>query len=171
MSDAARLFARTWLLPLMAASLFFGHATGMADAADADLAPIELETDRVEDVREGHVTLRWQPLEIADGYEVLDADGRVVFQGVASEAFLSGLPDGEHSFQVRGSDAQGTVVARADRPIVVVVKHWPLSQAIVLFVVGLIVVLAVMSVLLRGAAERGIDSPPRRPAKLQGREL
>jgi hypothetical protein len=162
--DAAEFPARTWLLPLLAASLFFGHATRMADGADADAVPIEVETDRFDEVREGHVTLRWQRLEIAAGYEVLDADGRVVYQGVASEAFLSGLPDGEHSFVVRGIDAEGAVVARADEPIVVVVKHWPLSQAIALFVVGLIVVLSVMIVLLRGAAERGMNVVAERSA-------
>ncbi len=135
----------------------------MADGADA--VAIEVETDRVDQVREGHVTLRWQRLEIAAGYEVLDEDGRVVYQGVAGEAFLSGLPDGEHSFLVHGIDAEGTVVARAEEPIVVVVKHWPLSQAIALFIVGLIVVLAVMGVLLRGAAEGGVNVAAERSAE------
>jgi len=141
------------VLPSLAAWIFFGCACCTAGVASADVLPIEVESDRVDDVREGHVTLRWKRLESVVGYEVIDSEGRVVYQGVAGEAFLSGLPDGEHPFRIRGIDADGQVIAEATTPILVVVKHWPLSQAIVLFLIGLFVVVAMMAVILRGAAD------------------
>ena len=159
MSDDAKFNLWTATLSLIAAALLFGCVSSTAGAADADLLPITVKTQRLQDVREGHVTLRWERREGVAGYEVLDQDGRMIYQGVASEAFLSGLPDGEHQFVVRGIDSEGRTIAQADAPIVVEVKHWPLAQALVLFVIGLVVVLSVMGVILRGMADRGFASP------------
>lgn len=119
----------------------------------AQRVAIPVETTEFPDVREGHVLLQWENVPQASSYEVRDPEGRVFYQGVASEAFLSGLPDGEHRYTVRGLDDEGVWVAQSEQPIVVTVTHWPLLPALALFAVGCIVVICIMSVIIRGADE------------------
>lgn len=120
---------------------------------------IPVETTEFPDVREGHVLLQWENVPQASSYEVRDPEGRVFYQGVASEAFLSGLPDGEHRYTVRGLDDEGVWVAQSEQPIVVTVTHWPLLPALALFAVGCVVVICIMSVIIRGADEPTASSP------------
>lgn len=132
------------------------------DSAQRDSAQrvaIPVETTEFSDVREGHVLLQWENVPQASSYEVRDPEGRVFYQGVASEAFLSGLPDGEHRYTVRGLDDEGVWVAQSEQPIVVTVTHWPLLPALALFAVGCIVVICIMSVIIRGADEPTASSP------------
>ncbi|TWT93505.1 hypothetical protein Pla100_40230 [Neorhodopirellula pilleata] len=122
-----------------------GPPGGDEPAGSQPIPPIVWTRSRFENVREGYQSLTWEPLPIeADvTYEVVDESDNVFYRGGLPEAFISGLPDGEHTFEVRAwtTNAYGDVVliAASDTPAVVLVDHWPMSQAWILLGVGAIV--------------------------------
>ncbi len=113
-------------------------------------APLEFTVDHFADVREGHVTLDWNPIDAAEVYSVTDERSVEVFRGATPQAFVSGLPNGEHVFTVAAIDGQGQVLAQSPVPATVTVQHWPLSVALGLFACGFVVLVAVISVLVWG---------------------
>lgn len=117
----------------------------------ASLSPLVFAETQIDDAREGHATLTWTTLAQASTYRVSDADGSVLYSGAFPQAFVSGLEDGKHLFSVVALDATGHLIAKSQVPAVVMVKHWPLAQALVLFAIGAIVFLALVIVLAYGA--------------------
>lgn len=110
------------------------------------------------DVHEGYVSLQWSDLlqhrPRAANYIVYDQDDVVVYRGSLPMAFVSGLPDGEHRFRVEALDAQGNVFARSEEPARVIVEHWSLFQAMLLFAIGLIVFLVLVAVIVHGTLRK-----------------
>lgn len=151
------------LLPLRLAAIllgqaltFFGHpspgsAQGTDDSKLAPIqqdpvqqapiqqAPINWEQDRFEDVREGYQLLQWNAIADAARYEVTDADDVSYFVGAQNEAFISGLPDGEHVFRVLAFSRDGVLIGECESPAVIVVRHWPITYAYVLLSFGAVV--------------------------------
>lgn len=120
-------------------------------------ASLKFTVDNFADVREGYVTLDWNAVEAATEYSVTDERSVEVFRGATPQAFVSGLPDGQHAFTVAALDGQGQVLAQSPTPATVTVQHWPLSVALSLFFCGFVVLVAVISVLIwgtRNAASR-----------------
>ncbi|QEG39206.1 hypothetical protein [Roseimaritima ulvae] len=113
-------------------------------------ATLEFTVDQFDDVREGHVTLDWTAVDAATVYSVTDERNVEVFRGTTPQAFVSGLPDGQHVFTVAAMDGQGQVLVQSPTPAVVTVKHWSLGMALSLFVCGFVVLLAVVGVLVLG---------------------
>ncbi len=112
---------------------------------------LHFDETRIDDAREGHATLTWNALDGASTDRVRDAAGRLLYSGVFPQAFVSGLEDGEHRFSVSAIDAAGQTIATSRSRAQVVVKHWPLSQALLLFAIGGMVFIALVVVLIYGA--------------------
>lgn len=76
------------------------------------------------------------------------AAGRTEYRGPDTATQLSGLPDGDYVYRLR-------VVKPApspwSEPVTVEVRHHPLSRALGFFTVGLIVFLATVILIMRGA--------------------
>ncbi|WP_145082345.1 hypothetical protein [Aureliella helgolandensis] len=117
------------------------------------LAVPEIEFDQRQFplVREGYLSLKWQPVESATTYAVIDDEQREVYRGVWNSAFLSGLGDGEYAFHVEAYDAAGGRLAQTSVPAQVKVEHWPLAQAMTLFAIGLILFVLLLVVIAGGA--------------------
>ncbi|MCB2073823.1 MAG: hypothetical protein H6917_18780 [Novosphingobium sp.] len=75
------------------------------------------------------------------------ADARPIYLGTNHAHFLSGLADGSYYLRLRGED--GSLSA----PIELSVRHQSLQRALWLALVGLIVALAVVAAVLRGAPD------------------
>ncbi|MCM2371506.1 hypothetical protein [Aporhodopirellula aestuarii] len=115
------------------------------------VAEIVLVQARFDNVREGYQSLQWNEIEGANRYQVLDSDGNSYYEGGLPEAFISGLPDGEHTFVVQAFSVDEVLVGVTGQPAVIVVNHWPMSQAWASFGVGLIVFLAMIGLIGVGA--------------------
>lgn len=127
----------------------------VATSATPTVPPITWTQARFENVREGYQALSWEPVPPpANGafsfeganevvYEVADLSGNVFYRGGLPEAFISGLPDGEHAFEVRALTetpaGEESMIAASRTPAVVSVNHWPMSQAWALLGVGAII--------------------------------
>lgn len=123
------------------------------------LSELSFDESRHTGLREGHVSLSWNEIEGAEEYRLTDDTGAVLYRGAFERAFVSGLPDGTHTFTVQALGADGEVLASSQQPAVLEVNHWPLAQAWALFAVGLIVVVSLISVIISGA----IRTRPVRP--------
>lgn len=117
----------------------------------ASLPHLVFDETRIDDAREGHATLTWTALAKASSYRVSNADGNILYRGAFPQAFVSGLEDGEHRFTVAALDAAGQTLAISPTPAVVMVRHWPLAQALLLLAVGGLVFIALVVVLAYGA--------------------
>ena len=106
--------------------------------------------EHVEPIRAGHAALAWEAYPGAAAYRVVDASDMVFYEGRMSEAFISGLPDGDHVFRLQALNAAGDVIAEGPQRTVLVVEHWPMWMSISLLSVGAVVVLAMIGVLLTG---------------------
>lgn len=102
-------------------------------------------------IREGYLELSWSEIPEAASYSVSDAGGSVFYKGAFPKAFISGLSSGEYQFRVVALDSSGQIIARGSAAANVSVKHWPLYQAWISFAVGLIVFVAIVFVIVRGA--------------------
>ena len=102
--------------------------------------------------REGYLKLSWSELETADAYQLSDASGAIVYQGRLPKAFVSGLPDGEHEFQVVALDRSGQRVGHSRHGVSVVVSHWPMAMTWSLFGVGAVMTVSLFLTLAVGVA-------------------
>lgn len=100
--------------------------------------------------REGYVSLSWDPIENAAQYEVLDSNQRSQYRGTFPQAFISGLSDGRHRFEVIAYDRSNHVIARSGTAAELTVEHWSLRRALILFFIGLAVFIAIIAVILIG---------------------
>jgi hypothetical protein len=116
-------------------------------------------------VTEGHTTLIWREDPEADGYRLLGEEGRVLYEGRFTQAFISGLPNGEHEFRVVAVDRFGQVISTGPAPVVVTVQHWDVNLAWGLFGLGAVVMASLGAVLWVGTA-RGVEPPRSATAKL-----
>lgn len=128
-------------------------ATELSEAPPESAGEIrlEFEPNQFDDVREGYVSLAWPDIAEAASYRVTDAQGDVVYAGEFAQAFVSGLPDGSHSFDVAALDADGQTIAQSTTPATVNVRHWPLWQALLAFGIGLVVFIILIGSIIRGA--------------------
>lgn len=117
----------------------------------ADATEIEFTESRWDPMREGYATLEWNRVDGAAEYELLDSIGSVVYRGVLTKAFLSGLPDGRYQYHVRAIDENNQVLASSTVAAELQVEHWSTPLFLSLFAIGLVVVLAVAAVLISGA--------------------
>ncbi len=139
----------------------FSQQTAGATSSRAEQSPRSDQLLRFQSVpksaiREGYLALSWNDVAGAAAYEVREADDLSYYRGVASESFVSGLSDGTYDFQVSAIDGSGGIIATSDT-VTVVVQHWPLRDAFGLFAVGLIVVMSVLVVIVRGAGRAGVQ--------------
>ncbi|MCA9185297.1 MAG: hypothetical protein R3E01_05770 [Pirellulaceae bacterium] len=100
----------------------------------------------------GHATLRWEPVPASGSYRIVEANDSdaVYYEGSQTQAFLSGLENGEYAFHVLAHDTSQRQIARSQKAIVVQVSHYSLSQALLLFAIGLVVVVIMLGVIVRG---------------------
>ena len=166
-----------WILPLLQTTS--GNAQDLQPSPDSESAAavVELtaaqtspapeaialafEQTRFAEVRAGHVTLSWEPLAAAGPfgnesdreieYRVRDESGAVLYRGDFPRAFISGLPDGTHRFELDAFDGDGNLVASAAEPASVEVSHWPMHYAWASFGAGLVVVTTLLFVIIGGA--------------------
>lgn len=75
------------------------------------------------------------------------SDARTVYRGSATGYFLSGLANGEYYFRLEGKS--GAVSA----PVRLEVMHQSLQRAIWLSAIGMLVTLAIVLTILRGARD------------------
>ena len=126
-----------------------------SDSTQRPQAEIVFDEKRIENVREGYQTIRWVMLERAARYDVVDARDRLFYSGEQNEAFISGLPDGEHAFNVRAYREDGTLIGASRTPVVIVVQHWPMGQAWALLAMGTVVFVVMIGLIVFGAAQTG----------------
>lgn len=119
---------------------------------------LEFTKNQYSDVREGYVTLDWNKVDSASDYAVTDGRNVEMFRGALPQAFVSGLENGEHHFSVAAYDSQGELIAQSTSPATVTVQHWSLGIAVPLFLCGLVVVLALFGLIVRGARQERIQS-------------
>lgn len=108
----------------------------------------------------GYYQLSWDwPAATPDTYFVLDEtskkDGEampheIIYSGPNLASVISGKPDGVYVYTIRAMDAQQNILARSEE-IEVTVEHHSLARAVVFFVIGLIVFVAILLVIMRGA--------------------
>ncbi|WP_146530254.1 hypothetical protein [Novipirellula artificiosorum] len=135
------------------------QAPSLAFAASSNPHPtLAFEETVFDDVREGYVSLAWNPVEGASEYIVTEHGGVTPYRGAFRKAFVSGLADGTYRYQVRAYDESGTLLLESTTDAVVQVNHWPLWQAIALFVMGLLLFLTLISVIVLGASSSGRES-------------
>lgn len=115
------------------------------------VAEIEFVQTRFDRVREGYQSLQWNEIAGATRYLILDSEGNSYYEGALPEAFISGLSDGEHSFMAQAFSADNRLVGASVQSAVMLVDHWPMSQAWASFGVGLIVFLAMIGLIAAGA--------------------
>lgn len=127
-----------------------------------DLNPLDFETSVFNEVREGYVSLAWNDWPGAVAYRVTDSNGKTVYQGEFSEAFVSGLPDGSHRFSLVALDSGGEPINVVVPIATVHVAHWPMWQAMTSLVIG-----AVVFVLLIGAIIHGSFASPSRSSGIE----
>lgn len=112
-------------------------------------------------LREGHATLWWSAAPSATAYRLLNPAGDPIYHGHLPQAFVFGLPDGEHHFIVEAIGSSGDVIARSAEPLVVEVQHWDSRAAWLLFAVGATIVGILLIVLLAGMSRaRDVASRP-----------
>ncbi len=102
-------------------------------------------------LKEGYVTLSWNAIASAAEYHVQGDAAPPIYRGPFPQAFVSGLADGHYEFHVHAFDAQGGLIASSQQPARVVVQHWSLTLAMSLFACGLIVFLAIVTVIAVGS--------------------
>ncbi|WP_153558221.1 hypothetical protein [Roseimaritima sediminicola] len=119
----------------------------MPEAATA----LKFQQQHFDEVSEGHLSLKWNEVEAATEYRVVDERDVTMYRGHVPQAFISGLADGEHRFEVFAVDARGEVLAETETPATVHVQHWSLTSAFGLFACGAVVLVSVLLVLLWGA--------------------
>jgi hypothetical protein len=121
--------------------------------------PIELHSD-THIASAGYYQLRWHwPAATADTQYVLQetstaGDERIqrdIYSGTDLASVISGKADGVYEYTVRALDGQQRLVAHSER-VQVIVEHHSLARALGFFIVGLIVFVATLAVILRGAA-------------------
>ena len=120
-------------------------------SADGPSDEIAFSQTEFSSVREGYVSLSWNALDRAVEYVVSDSDGDIPYRGAFTQAFVSGLSDGEYRYTVAAFDESGRQIATSRLPAKVVVEHWPLWQALMLFGIGLFVFLIIIALILRGS--------------------
>ncbi|MCC9601211.1 hypothetical protein LOC67_11700 [Stieleria sp. JC731] len=130
--------------------------------AQAQSNPLKFTSSPELTTREGYVTLTWSAVPDATRYEVFDDDGLVMYSGVFPQAFISGLPDGVYRYHVRAFSADGTELARSVDATDVTVSHWPYYMVWLLFAVGFIVTVAVVTVIVVGERWSENDEPSNR---------
>lgn len=98
----------------------------------------------------GHVLLAWQadePVTLTISEAADPAMVRPVYRGSEHSYFLSGLRDGEYTLTLEADSG-----AVSD-PVVLTVEHQSLQQAMWLTAIGLVIALAIMVTVLRGARD------------------
>ncbi len=126
-------------------------AQNVADPGVAEVPEIRWIQSRFDESREGYQSLRWHAVENVGWYQVIDSNGLSYYDGKLNEAFVSGLPDGEHAFEVQAFSTFGELIGASRVPAVIAVNHWPLSQAIALLIVGLIIFLTMVAAIVIGS--------------------
>ncbi len=124
-------------------------STDQSDSIVANLAWVQ---SRFDNVREGYQSLEWSEIEGAKRYQVLDSEGISYYSGNQPQAFISGLPNGQHTFEAQAFSADEVLIGISGRPAVIVVHHWSMAQAWTSFGVGLVVFLAMVGVIVVGAS-------------------
>lgn len=124
------------------ATLFFSPLWGMELSAEPELSTT------------GTVNLRWQGGEQAL-YELeqrsLTLGTRILYQGSDTARVVTGLPNGEYDYRVRAIQQGSPGTWSEERRVNV--RHHSLSRALVFFSLGLLVFLATLIVVLRGARD------------------
>ncbi|MEZ5734949.1 MAG: hypothetical protein R3E09_03940 [Novosphingobium sp.] len=111
-------------------------------AAFADKGPLQTDT--------GHVLISWQaegPVTLEMARDPGFAHVKPIYLGMNHAHFISGLANGAYYLRLR--DANGT----ESPPLELTVRHQSLRQALWLALIGVIVTLAVIATVLRGARD------------------
>ena len=154
------LHFRRSCLPLYLQKVLYACAAIFFIVAAANAAEIELKTDTAT-ATAGYYQLAWSlPDAPAETNYLLveiaghddDKNGQELYYGPDLATVISGKPDGTYHYVVRAIDAQQTVVAQSNQ-VDVVVAHHPLSRAFAFFILGAVVFIAILVVILRGAAK------------------
>ncbi|WP_146513827.1 hypothetical protein [Rubripirellula amarantea] len=129
-------------------------AQGVADPSSESpppVASISFVQSKFENVREGYQALQWNEIDGAARYEVINAEGVSYYDGAQAEAFISGLPDGRHVFDVQAFSDDDVLMGASQSPAVIDVEHWSMTQAWVSFGVGLAVFISLIGTIAWGS--------------------
>jgi len=131
-----------WAHGLLA--LLLVHGAPAQASAPAFVDGPELASDT------GHVLLAWdadEPVTLTIATAADPGDPRPVYSGSESSYFLSGLSNGEYLLRLEGES--GALSA----PVRLEVAHQSLEQALWLTLVGLLITLAIIATILKGARD------------------
>ncbi|GGB88777.1 hypothetical protein GCM10011494_03850 [Novosphingobium endophyticum] len=98
----------------------------------------------------GHAVLSWQaeePVVLSIAHEPDLSDARPLYRGDERSYFLSGLADGDYYLRLENESGE------ASAPLRLSVTHQSLAQALWLTAIGLVITLAVVATILRGARD------------------
>jgi hypothetical protein len=118
------------------------HALPVTAAAPAFAGGPELASDT------GHVLLGWdadEPVTLSIAGSADFSDARPVYRGSGRSYFLSGLATGDYYLRLEGES--GAV----SPPVRLKVVHQSLERALWLTLIGLVITLAIIGTILRGA--------------------
>ena len=131
-------------LPALAAAVFLPAPEPALAADPAFTGDPVLSSDT------GHILLNWQadePVTLTIAREGMRPPAKPVYQGSESSYFLSGLSDGNYRLQLRSQSG-----AVSD-PVTLQVAHQSLAQALWLTLIGLVITIALVAAILKGARD------------------
>ncbi len=108
--------------------------------------------------REGYVTLRWSEHPRTSLYRLVESNGTIYYEGPNTEAFLSGLEDGEYRFLVEALDSDGSVLLRSSFEEGLIVEHWSSKLVLTLLGTGGLVV-SILALLIVWGSRLSSNSP------------
>jgi hypothetical protein len=127
-------------------------ATWIASTASGLESPV-LESDTAV-ATAGFYRLQWEPAAVGGGYELQEStrpdfsDARMLYAGPDLATVLSGKPDGDYYYRVRGRVDGGRSPWSA--PVQVRVQAHSLGRALTFFALGALVFVATVALILRG---------------------
>ena len=98
----------------------------------------------------GHVLVQWQsdePVSLSIESKADPAGEKTLYAGKAQAYFLSGLANGEYTLRLKGESGLSAT------PLSLTVAHQSLSQALWFTLIGVIITLAIIVTILKGARD------------------
>lgn len=114
--------------------------------------PVKFMHDKLLESEDGYIQLSWnnageRSVELQQARQPSFAEATTLYQGKNRSIMLSGLPNGTYFFRIRASTDMWSDT------VTLQVSHYPIAQALILFVLGVLVFLSAAWVVIRGARD------------------
>lgn len=133
------------ILLVLASVIFFSAGQGRAE-------PVTFTHDKNLKSDDGYILLSWNntsqiSVELQQASQPTFEHANTLYRGRNSSVMLSGLPDGTYYYRIRTSASEWS------DQVTLRVSHYPVTQALLLFVLGALIFLSIAWVVIRGASD------------------